>query len=218
MNPAACTRNGLRQVERMEPRICKNCGQEFAEWVEFCSNCAEPMEDYSRPAGFWIRVGAWIIDCIVFIPVGILSNWNFYVLKSTLLPILICLIGLIYIPFMHSFFGATLGKMACRIKVIDDHGNRLSLPRAYIRFLPFLASTVISLVNQLLIFSSPHFQSVTSSEEFAKLRQSGPLNTISTVVLSLILIECIFAGFTDRKRALHDMIAGSFCVYKEPGE
>jgi hypothetical protein len=31
-----------------------------------------------------------------------------------------------------------------------------------------------------------------------------------------VLIECIFASFTSRKRALHDMMAESFCVYKEP--
>jgi len=46
----------------MKPPECKSCGHEFREWVEFCPNCAEPMEGYSRPAGFWIRFGAQIID------------------------------------------------------------------------------------------------------------------------------------------------------------
>ena len=42
----------------MNAKNCKNCGQEFQKWVEFCSNCSEPMEGYSQPAGFWIRFGA----------------------------------------------------------------------------------------------------------------------------------------------------------------
>ena len=62
---------------------CKSCGQEFQEWVEFCPHCAEPMEGYSRPAGFWIRVGAQIVDTLVFIPIIILSYWNLFSLKST---------------------------------------------------------------------------------------------------------------------------------------
>ncbi|MEJ2701101.1 MAG: RDD family protein [Sedimentisphaerales bacterium] len=96
----------------MEPKKCKNCGQEFREWVEFCSNCSEPTEGYSRPAGFWIRFGAQIVDFFVLIPVVVLSYWNTFALKSMIVLVLISVPGLVYKPFMESFFGATLGKMA----------------------------------------------------------------------------------------------------------
>ncbi len=199
----------------MDTRKCESCGHEFQEWVEFCPNCSEPMEDYSRPAGFWIRFGAYIIDSLIFIPVVILSFWNTYSLKSTAVLILICLPGLIYKPLMESFFGATLGKMACGIKVIDDNGNKLSLFGAYVRFFPFLISTGIAMVGQLIVFSSPQFQSATSLIEIGQAQQENFLAIIGTIVNVLLLIECIFAAFTFRKRALHDMLAESFCVYKE---
>jgi uncharacterized RDD family membrane protein YckC len=202
----------------MNARKCKSCGQEFQKWVEFCDNCAEPMENYSRPAGFWIRFGAQIIDSLVFIPIGILVFWNIFTLKSTFLLILISLPGLIYKPFMESFFGATLGKMSCRIKVIDDEGNKLSLFGAYIRFLPFFLSAAITLASQLFLFSSPQFQSATSWIEIAQAQQGDFLDTLSRLVGLFILIDCIVAAFTFRKRALHDMLAESFCVYKEPGD
>jgi hypothetical protein len=137
----------------METRKCKKCGQEFQKWVEFCSNCGEPMEGYSRPAGFWIRVGASIIDKLIFIPIGILSYWNMYSLKSTAVLVLISLPKLIYKPFMESFFGSTLGKMSCKIKVIDDNGKKLSLFNAYIRFFPFLLLAGVGLAGQLILFS-----------------------------------------------------------------
>ena len=200
----------------MEKRKCKNCGQEFQEWVEFCSNCAEPMEGFSRPAGFWIRLGAYIIDGLIFIPIMILSVWNIYSLKSMTVLVLISLPGLIYKPFMESFFGATLGKMSCKIKVIDDYGKKLSLFGAYVRYGPFLISVGINLVGQLIVFLSPQFQSATSFIEIAQAQQVNFLNPVSQIVGLLILIECIFAAFTFRKRALHDMLAESFCVYKEP--
>ena len=200
----------------METRKCKNCGQEFQKWTEFCSNCAEPMEGYSRPAEFWIRVGAYIIDGLIFIPIMILGGWNIFSLKSIPVLVLISLPGLIYKPFMESFFGATLGKMSCKIKVIDDNGKKLSLFGAYVRFFPFLILAGISLAGQLIVFSSPQFQSATSMMEISEALKGNFLVPIRKVVALLVLIECVFAAFTFRKRALHDMLAESFCIYKEP--
>lgn len=200
----------------MKTRKCQKCGHEFQEWVEFCPDCSEPMEDYSRPAGFWIRVGASIIDFLIFIPIMILSTWNTFSLKSSVVLILISLPGLVYKPFMESFFGATLGKMSCKIKVIDDNGRKLSLFNAYIRFFPFLLLTGVSLVSQLILFSSPQFQSAKSMIEIGQAQQASSLNVIIYPVNILVLIDCIFVAFTFRKRALHDMMAESFCVYKEP--
>jgi uncharacterized RDD family membrane protein YckC len=200
----------------MDTRKCKKCGQEFQEWAEFCSHCGEPMEGYSRPAGFWIRVGASIIDYLIFIPIGILSFWNTYSLKSIVVLVLISLPGLIYKPFMESFFGATLGKMSCKIKVIDDNGKKLSLFNAYIRFFPFLLLAGIGLVNQLILFSSPQFESIKSWTELGQAQQGNFMVVVSYPVMALVLIDCIMVAFTFRKRALHDMMAESYCVYKEP--
>jgi len=174
------------------------------------------MEGYSRPAGFWIRVGAYIIDSLIFIPIMILGYWNLFSLKSTAVLVLISLPGLIYKPFMESFFGATLGKMSCKIKVIDDDGNKLSLFSAYIRFFPFLLSAGVALAGQLILFSSSQFQSITSFTELGQAQQGSFLDVINYTVLALVLIDCICVAFTFRKRALHDMMAESFCVYKEP--
>ena len=89
----------------MSAKKCEKCGQEFLRWTEFCSNCGQANENYSRPAGFWIRVGASIIDWVIFFPIIILSIWNTYSLKNTVVLILISLPGLIYKPLMESFFG-----------------------------------------------------------------------------------------------------------------
>ncbi len=200
----------------MDAKKCESCGQEFQEWVEFCPHCGEAIEGYSRPAGFWIRVGAYIIDGLIFIPIVILSIWNLYSLKSIVVLVLASLPGLIYKPFMESFFGATLGKMACGIKVIDDNGKKLSLLGAYIRFVPFLLLSGITLASQLILFSSPQFQSATSFIEIGQAQQGSFLDAVRYLVNAFMLIDCVFVAFTFRKRALHDMMAKSFCVYKEP--
>lgn len=200
----------------MSAKRCENCGQEFLRWTEFCSNCGQANENYSRPAGFWIRVGAHIIDSVIFIPIGILSIWNTYSFKSIAVLISMSLPGLIYKPFMESFFGATLGKMACGIKVIDDNGKKLSLFVAYVRFFPFLIATGVALAGQVIVFSSPQFQSATSMVEIGQAQQVNYLKYVGMIVNLLLIFECVFIAFTFRKRALHDMLAESFCVYKEP--
>ena len=200
----------------METKKCTNCGQEFQKWVEFCSNCGEAMEGFSRPAGFWIRVGANIIDSLIFLPIVFLGIWNTFSLKSTTLLVLISLPGLIYKPIMESYFGATLGKMSCKIKVVNNDGRKLPLFDAYVRALPFLLSAGITLAGQLVLFSSPQFQSASSWIELGQAQQGNIFDWINRFVSLFLLIDCIFAAFTFRKRALHDMLAESFCVYKEP--
>ena len=200
----------------MSAKRCENCGQEFLNWTEFCSNCGQANESYSRPAGFWIRVGAHIIDLVIFFPIIILSIWNTYSLKNTAVLILISLPGLIYKPFMESFFGATLGKMACGIKVIDNNSRKLSLFVAYVRFFPFLITAGVTLAGELIVFSSSQFQSATSMTEILQAQQANYLGIVGFIVNILVTIECVFAAFTFRKRALHDMLAESYCVYKEP--
>jgi len=51
--------------------------------------------------------------------------------------------------------------------------------------------------------------------EISQAQQGNFLAPLGTGVNVLVMIECIVAAFTFRKRALHDMLADSFCVYKE---
>ncbi len=200
----------------MSPTRCESCGHDFEEWVEFCPSCAEPIKGYARPAGFWIRFGAQFIDGLIFLPLTAVSFWNTHWLQSTAVLVLAAVPGFIYKPLMESLCGATLGKMACGIKVIDADGKKLTLGGAYVRYFPFLISGGVALAGQLAVFLSEQFQSATSMEERQLAQQANFLYPITIIVGILVAIECIVAAFTFRKRALHDMLAESFCVYKEP--
>ena len=200
----------------MDMPKCTSCGQEFQEWVEYCPHCSEPLEGYARPAGFWIRVGAYIVDGLIFIPILILAFWNRFSLKSTGVLVLVAVPGFLYKPLMEAFFGATLGKMSVGIKVIDAQGKKLSLFCAYIRSFPFLMASGVNLASEVILFSTPQFQAATSFMEISQVRPETFLNLVSPLVSLLVLIDCVVVAFTFRKRALHDMLAESFCVYKEP--
>lgn len=195
--------------------LCRQCGQEVQHADNYCFQCGAEIEKYPRPAGFWIRVCASIIDSLIFLPIVIFSFLNFLIFKNNVFLILTVLPSFLYKPLMESFYGATVGKMACGIKVIDNAGHKLDLGTAYLRALPFLLSNFMGTIQSLMLYSSPEFQSATTFEEIGQLQQLGSLDIIVFVVNLFVLADCIFAAFTYRKRALHDMLAGSYCVYKE---
>jgi len=172
---------------------------------------------HPKPAGFWIRVLAFLIDGLVFSPVIALFFINLLQVKSLLLLFCIQLPWLIYKPFMEAFYGATLGKMALKIRVIDADGNNLTLSEAYIRsFLPILAPVVLSFAALFSLFLTPGFERVSSLEELEELMTLGhPLYSfLDDIATWVVLIDVVVVAFTRRKRAIHDMMAFSFCVYR----
>jgi uncharacterized RDD family membrane protein YckC len=148
---------------------------------------AKPAGQPTGYGGFWIRFLAYLIDGILLsIAFGILAA----VAGVSVIPAdpakvdpgalmsqmgTVQLVGLVgtwlYFALMESSpRGATVGKMALGLRVVDDHGNRLSFLRATGRF-------------------------------FAKY--------ISAIIL---FIGFLMVAFTDRKRGLHDIIAGTLVV------
>jgi uncharacterized RDD family membrane protein YckC len=90
-------------------------------------------------AGFWQRVGASLVDTIVLLVV-------FFILYAVLKGIGIALAILIQISYYVYFeggpTGATLGKRAVGIRVIDtDTGGPIGYGRAFIRWIGRLVSS-----------------------------------------------------------------------------
>ena len=148
-------------------------------------------------AGFWIRVGAYLIDWIILIVVisvlqgvtGINMGANYSAsmgdlaaaggttASSGLGTIISIVIYLAYFAGLESSnWQATVGKKALGLIVVDTSGNRISLGRAVGRF-------------------------------FAKILSGA-----------ILLIGYIMVGFTEKKQGLHDMLASTLVVKGKPGE
>jgi len=149
-------------------------------------------------AGFWWRFLAYIIDdlligavsWIFILPIMGIFGISMYSLKeagmdtgdaellmlpiifaSTSIGVLVTVLQWLYFALMESSkYQGTVGKMALKIKVTDDAGNRVSFGRATGRY-------------------------------FGKI--------ISGMIL---LIGYIMAGFTEKKQALHDILASCYVI------
>ena len=70
-------------------------------------------------AGFWIRVGAQIVDTLALVPLIALNVTALYTWKQLWLALIVNVVSLCYKPFMEAKYGATLGKMALNLQVVS---------------------------------------------------------------------------------------------------
>lgn len=199
--------------------LCPICGksiESISNVVSLCESCQaaqptkapasenqnskyeEPIKesflsgDY-EPAGFWLRVCAWIIDgAVIFIIYSLVSIFMLAVLgvliflspvgffypliAGMLVYSLTILIGAFILPPLleSSKLQGTIGKYAIGLRVTNENGTRIGFGKAFIR-------SIIRLISQIFFF-----------------------------------LGCIPAGITAKKQAVHDMMCGTLVVvYKK---
>jgi uncharacterized RDD family membrane protein YckC len=144
----------------------------------------------ARPVGFWMRVGAYLLDFVLlnllflliwgpskadFDPAKI-RTWEDWMTAMEPFRGQIqaqAVIQMVYYVVMHWQFGATFGKMAIRARVTNLDGTRISLGKSFVRWLG-------SILNWL------------------------------TCGIGYVVV-----AFRGDKRGLHDLIAGTKVIYRE---
>jgi uncharacterized RDD family membrane protein YckC len=157
------------QVVRFDNQvICAACKPIFVQRLRE----GVTMPGVLKYAGFWIRFGAKIIDGLIMvaaqyailIPLGIMVYSNFAnvpedsedMLSSGSLLLLGVqqLIGIlipaVYNTFFVGRFGATPGKMACRLKVVTAEGDKVTYARALGRNFAEWLSAIVLLIGYIM--------------------------------------------------------------------
>lgn len=121
----------------------------------------ETIRTWDRPAselaygGFWIRVGASLIDSLILI-------LPTFVLESSLGAVgsvLNIVVSWLYFALMESSASqATLGKLVCGLAVTDIHGRRISFGRATGRYFAKILSVLTLGIGFLMVAFMPQKQ------------------------------------------------------------
>ena len=98
---------------------------------------------------------------------------------------------------------ATIGKKALGIVVTDIDGEKLSFLKASIRYLAKNLWVLVGLIGLIMSL----FIEKESSRDIL-------FTGIFIVGAMIVFIDYIFAFFTEKKQALHDMIAGTLVLQK----
>ena len=183
--------------------FCPTCGQEALEQTNFCQYCGHPLHPEAQDhliatapyAGFWNRFAAWVIDemFIAMVAVGA---------EAVLGAILGANIG----PRLSIFGGKQLGAVFA---------------------LKFMGGTLIHWLYWAGLESSGYQATLgkmalglivtdLKGEPIAFGRATG--RYFGKIISALLLgIGFLMIGWTEKKQALHDIMAGTLVVRKQGG-
>ena len=163
-------------------------------------------------AGIGHRLGAGLIDGLVMIPIFVLSYFNQFNIKSLVLLYVLTLISVLYKPLLEFKYGATLGKMALGITVVNLEMKRITLDQSFLRYMPWAISVIIQLMLGTILYQSPSFASADTYLDIQTITQDSPLNMVSLVYSIIFFIAILWLVFDKKNQGLHDKIAKTYCI------
>lgn len=169
-----------------------------------------------RYGGFWVRFLAVMLDGIILAPITFgIGYFNVVSWKSMPLLVLVSLVSLAYKPIMEHLYGATLGKMALRLQVVDSGFGKAELGAILLRNIFNILPGLFSLAVSVQIYADPGFEDITGFTEFTQFGNQFPANQmVSFVNLAIMLTDSIMLGIDEQKRSLHDRIAKTYVIEK----
>jgi uncharacterized RDD family membrane protein YckC len=181
----------------------------LADWKkEFKDEFVVIEHKYST---FWPRFWAGFIDALVFLPLEWVYQWTFPHLSIALRVVVFAFYSsafLIYDIWMLGRFGQTLGKMACKVIVLDVSEGPLSFRQAALRDIFGIVSVAFGLT--MTIPRIVHGIDITAD---VNLTPADYVLTFSS--LAWFAVELITMFTNSKRRSLHDFIAGSVVIRKE---
>lgn len=158
-------------------------------------------------AGFWKRLGAGLVDSFVLIPIGLISIAlvSISIWSAIVVTVVSNIFFAAYAIFFHYRYGATLGKMVTDIKVTLPDGSPIGIKEAFLRSSVELGLSIMTMFAELSEMRNADAEQHLSSSWHG---------TVDTIYLIWFWSEVIVLLFNERKRAIHDFIAGTVVVHK----
>jgi uncharacterized RDD family membrane protein YckC len=155
------------------------------------------------------RILAAIVDTFVFMPLFVAEtvldeqspSHGLFVFISVSATI----VWHVYYVYLHGRYGQTLGKIVAKIKVVAADETPIGYRTAFIREVLYLPVSLAFTIQDVL--------RVDVSDEAAI--QSGLASWIDIVIyvnLVILAADILVALTNDKRRSLHDMIAGTVVV------
>jgi len=165
-------------------------------------------------ANFGHRLLAAIVDFFVMI-IPVAGSFYFGFMEKNLMLMLVCnIILMLYKPVMEGMYGATFGKMAIGLKMVDSNYEQTDLAQSFTKNGIYLISSVINILSAFWMFGKDAFLEAEGFLESSQAAQGSPYQTVSMLVSVLILISCLMMLASDQKQTLHDRVAKTFCIRK----
>ena len=159
---------------------------------------------------FWRRFFAGFIDGLIFLPVAVLPELIFDMSSSRhfiISEIVYFAFWAGYLAIGHGIYGYTIGKKLCKVKLLDKNEKDLiGVPRALLRESIWILFTV----GLLIYLALQTWEKGYFTEEEITQYQNFQLISAAWVIIELVTMLS-----NNKRRAVHDFIAGSVVVKAE---
>ncbi|MHB8901856.1 MAG: RDD family protein [Thermoguttaceae bacterium] len=176
-------------------------------------------------AGFWIRLCARFADAFIIMPIAFSFVWlkGFDRTLAIAITIPSSILFAMYNVFFNARFGGTPGKLAVGIRITRPDGSPIGWTEAWKRSAVDLVFAFIVLVVQvwgLTQVDPGRYASLGWIERARLVNEYAPMwySSVSILEQAWIWSEVVVLLFNNRRRAIHDFIAGTVVVKKEFAE
>jgi uncharacterized RDD family membrane protein YckC len=162
---------------------------------------------------FWPRFWALLIDALVLAILSPVTIYNETEWKSSTLMIAIVLIQIGYKSFFEYQYGATPGKMAMNLKVVNYQFEKASLQEILLRNIFQITAGIFSIGRGLYLFHQPGFFAASTIQQFGALDGERIMGIVFLIYWLVICItDVIFLLNSKDSRSLHDRIGRTFVI------
>lgn len=168
---------------------------------------------------FWERLGALLIDGVIFIPYGLLYYWvnERYRFSSLYLLAPGILLTLFYQVYLVGRYGGTPGKLMLKLRIQKLTGEPVGYGGAFVRYLPHLLNSLIitaGFTYGALSITDDEYLSMGLLLRAQRLAEAAPLwyHMWSWIFRVWSLGDIVAFFCNDKRRALHDFIAGTVVI------
>ena len=149
-----------------------------------------------RYVGFWIRVGASVVDWLILIPLTIAT----FFVTDPKIYLLIAIVSVLYKPVFEGLFSASPAKMLLGLKVVNKELGNIGFVSAFIRDL-----VLVLYAFQLTIYSMKALvgdvKNLPQEDQLAFLVENKMVLIMGGVLFLGTIISVLFVAFKARSVA-----------------
>ncbi len=175
-----------------------------------------------RYAGFWQRLGASLIDGLIFLPsIFMVTKVEGVSQPAAVLATLVApVVNYAYVLYLTYHYGGTLGKLALGMRVQPADGGPLTWRHVWRRSAVDMITSSLAVTGTLIGFSKVPFATYAAAGWTKRpelLMTAVPWTLwLSNAAMLWVASEFVVIMTNRRRRALHDFIAGTVVVIRRP--
>ena len=170
-------------------------------------------------AGFWVRLGAKLLDFIILLPITGLVFYVNSLSKSACIQIMIpnLLFGLAFEVVLVKIYGGTPGKLILGLKIIKKDSDSIDWKSSFYRY---SVEFIIAVLGVYVMFLTLNLIDDSTYASLGFLKRSQLISTINPIPTKIqswtnfawVFIGAIVLISNSRKRTTHDFIAGTVVI------